>query len=119
MKKTGVLVLGGMFVLTWLLFQFYGSAFVFDWRLALLMAISVTLYTFLMILGNIIASAGIRGARFGVIFSISSAVINVTLNALLIPHFGLFGAISASIIATLVIFFAALYVLQFKLTKNE
>jgi O-antigen/teichoic acid export membrane protein len=119
MKKTGVLVLTGMFVLTWLLFQFCGSAFVFDWRLAILMAFSVTLYTFLMILGNIIASVGIRGIRYGVIFSVLSAMINVTFNAFLIPRFELFGAIIATIIATLVIFFVALYVLRFKLTKNE
>ncbi|MBA7631723.1 hypothetical protein ES703_39258 [subsurface metagenome] len=76
-KKIGILILGGNFCLIWFLFKLYGKAFSFDWRLASLMALSVTLYCFLMILGNIIVSTGIRGARIGTIFAFSSATLNV------------------------------------------
>ncbi|GAH49698.1 unnamed protein product, partial [marine sediment metagenome] len=118
-KKIGILILGGNFCLIWFLFKLYGKAFSFDWRLASLMALSVTLYCFLMILGNIIVSTGIRGARIGTIFAFSSATLNVVLNAILIPHFQLFGAIIATLIVTLTMMIFVIYFIKMKLAKNE
>jgi len=118
-KKTGLIILGGNFFLIWLLFKFYGKAFSFDWRLAFLMALSITLYCFLMILGNIIASTGIRGAKIGTIFAFSSAILNIILNAILIPRLQLFGAVIGSLIVTLTIISIAIYVIHYKLIKNE
>ncbi len=118
-KKIGILIFGGNFFLIWLLFKFYGKDFIFDWRLAGLMALSISLYSFLIILGNIIASTGIRGAKIGVFFAFSSAIMHVLLNIILIPRFQLLGVIISTIISTLIILIAAIYVLKFKLCKNE
>lgn len=117
-KKSGIIVLALIFFLIWLLFKFYGEQFIFDWRLAILMALNITLYGFLMILGNIIASIGIKGAKIGTIFAFSSAFLNVVLNYLLIPKFQLFGAVFATLITILTIMIIAIYVLKFKLNQN-
>ena len=118
MKKMGALILAGNFLLIWLLFTFYGNKFTFDWQLAVLMALSITLYCFLTILGNIIATSGIPGARIGAIFAFSAAILNVTLNAILIPRYQLFGAVIATIIVTLTVMIAAIYFIKVKLIRD-
>lgn len=118
-KKIFFLILAGNIFLIWLLFQFYGEIFVFDWQLAFLMSLNITLYGFLMILGNIIVSVGIRGAKIGVVFAFVSAIINVVLNFILIPRFGLFGAVAASLAATSTIMILAIWFIKIKLIKDE
>ncbi len=99
-KRLGLLIWIFVFGLIWLLFQFYGKAYVFDWRLAVMLSFNITLYSALMVLGNIVTSTGIRGARFGTALAFISALINVTFNALFIPKLGLFGVVIGSIAAT-------------------
>jgi len=118
-KKTFFLILAGNVFLIWLVFQFYGKAFVFDWRLAFLMALNVALYGFLMILGNIILSVGIHGAKVGIVFAFLSAIINVILNFVLIPHFKLFGTMAASLISILTIMILAIWFIKIRLIKND
>lgn len=111
-RKLSALVLVGNFTLIWLLFQVYGAAFPFDWKLAALMAASTTLYGILRIFGTIIASTGIPGARIGLAFSLSSAVLNVGFNLLLIPTFQLYGAAISTIATSLVRMMLAAVVLK-------
>lgn len=117
-KKIGFFIFIGNFVLIFILFKFYGKDFIFDWRIAVLMALSVTLYCFLMVLGNIIISSGVKGVRIGVLFSFISAIINVTLNYLLIPKFNILGAIIATIITVITIIILAIYFIKTNLLKK-
>lgn len=114
-KKFGFFIFSGNLFLIWLLFKFYGKAFAFNWYLAILMALNICLYSFLMILGNIIASRGIYGMKIGTIFAFSSSLIHIGLNIILIPSFQLLGVILSTIIATTIIIFGAIYVIKFKL----
>lgn len=118
-KKLGFFFVAGNFLLSWLLFKFYGNAFVFDWQIALLMAISITLYCFLIILGNIIISTGIYGAKIGVFFAFTSAIINVILNLILIPRMQILGAVIGTIFTILIMIVAAVYFIKVKLIQNE
>lgn len=111
-RKLSPLALVGNFTLIWLLFQVYGDAFPFDWKLAALMAASTTLYGILRIFGTIIASTGIPGARIGLAFSLSSGVLNVGFNLLLIPTFQLYGAVGSTIATSLVRMMLAAVVLK-------
>lgn len=97
------LIIGGLDVLIWLIFRFYGRGFQFDPKLALLIAISNALYGFLAVVGSILISIGIKGARIGVIFAFTSAAINVGLDMLLIPRLQLYGSVFATLIATVTI----------------
>lgn len=113
MKRTGAGIFGANLLLIWLLFRFYGEKFAFSWFLASLMTLSITLYTFLFLVGYIIASTGTRGAKLSVKYlTPAGPVLNVTLDLLLIPHFHLAGAVIASILTTSVLLFIAFFVLQ-------
>lgn len=117
-KKTGIFIFAGGFILNWLLFKFYGNRFQFDWRLGTLMSINLTLYFFLAILGNIIGSIGISGARRGVFYASSCSIVNVGLNILLIPRFGLIGAVAGTIAALAVVLILAIYDIKFRFIPN-
>lgn len=110
--KTGWSIALVIFFLIWALFRLYGPMYPFDWRLAILMALSTTLYFFLTMFGTIIASVGVRGVRLGVVFAITSAAINIILNIILIPRFHLFGVVIATICATTTVLGLATYVLK-------
>lgn len=111
-KKWAAWLVIAVFFAILVLFKFYGKDFIFDWKLAMLMTIYVLLYISIIILGNLIVSVGIRGAKFPMIFSITSSIINVVLNIILIPRWQLAGSIIASIIATSAILLASIYVLK-------
>lgn len=119
MKKTLVLFLAGNTFIIWTLFQFYGKNYIFDWRLAFMMSLNITLYIFLMILGNLIASIGPQGAKIGSLFAFSAAAVNVSLNAFLIPRFQLFGAMISTTLTTITLMSAAIYVIKVKVVKTR
>ncbi len=117
-EKAGLVIFAGNFFLIWILFKFYGKAFAFDWRVAVLMALSITLYFFLMILGNINASMGIRAVKLGFIYlTPTGPLLNIFLNWLLIPRMGIAGAILGTIITSTILFYIAVKIL-FKLIKT-
>lgn len=113
MKRAGAGIFGANLLLIWLLFRFYGEKFAFSWSLAALMALSITLYTFLLLVGYIIASTGTRGAKLSVKYLTPvGPVLNVALDLLLIPHFRLAGAMIASILTTSSQLLSAFFILQ-------
>ncbi len=112
----------GLFILIWLVFGFYGKGFVFDPKLAFMIGISNALYGILVIIGNIVITIGIKGARIGVLFAITSASINVIFNYILIPRFQLYGTVFATILATLTVMIWAIRFIRtntFKASKQE
>lgn len=91
-KKTFFLLLVGNFVLLWLIFKLYGKDFVFEPSLGLIIALSTSLYFYQIVFGNILASRGIKGVKYGPVLAGSSGVLNIIFNLLLIPKFALIGA---------------------------
>jgi O-antigen/teichoic acid export membrane protein len=82
------------------LFRIYGNAYPFSWILTILMAFNVVIYTAIVLLGNIIGSRGVYGTRFLAVATIAAGIINVLLNAALIPSFKLIGVMMATTIAS-------------------
>lgn len=118
-KKTGVFIFAGNFLLVWFIFKLYGSQFIFDYRLGLLIALSATIWTFNPILASLIQSLGVRGMRFGTFVAAISATLNVGFNFLLIPRFGLFGAVITTIITSIwAMSFASWWLVKFT-KQNE
>lgn len=99
-KKIGAAIFLGNFLLVWLLFKFYGHAFIFDYRLGLLIALSATIWTINPMLTSIVQSLGIKGMKIGMISTIIIATLNVGLDLILIPKWGLFGAVISTILAS-------------------
>jgi O-antigen/teichoic acid export membrane protein len=100
--RLGWVLIPGIALLTRILFAFYGSAFEFRWWTAVLIALSVYLYTAVLILSALMAAEGVEGVRRGLGVSIVAAVTNVGLNALFIPWAGIRGCVVASILTSTV-----------------
>lgn len=113
MKRTGAGIFGANLLLIWLLFCFYGEKFAFSWSLASLMALSITLYTFLFLVSYIIAATGTRGAKLSVKYLVPAGpVLNVALDLLLITQLHLAGAVIATIATTTILLLIALSILR-------
>jgi O-antigen/teichoic acid export membrane protein len=95
--KFGIGLFLGLVILIRIIFIFYGENYIFDWRIATVLGLNITLYAIVMIVGYIITSKGIRGARYGLISSVGAATTNIFLDILLIPKFGLLGSVFASL----------------------
>jgi O-antigen/teichoic acid export membrane protein len=110
--KFGILMYIGMVAMIRILFYFYGRDFVFDWKIALTLAFNVTLYGFMIVSGYTITAKGLKGARYGFISAVLAAMVNVTLDIVLIPRYQLLGSVYASIVATVSIITFQLYVVR-------
>lgn len=95
-------VMVGVFGLISVLFVIFGKNYAYDFRLGFLMAISVTSFACFMLFSSMLQSTGTKGARWMTLVAVVYAISNVSLNYLLIPRFELFGAVLATITATLV-----------------
>ncbi len=84
--------------LVWILFQFYGREFDFDLLMAMIISLSTSIYCFQMVFGNILASRGVQGVRYGPLFAVVNAALNVLLNFILIPSLGLRGAALSTLV---------------------
>jgi len=86
-------------VLTLLLFQVYGQAYEFNWRLAGLMGANVWLHAMSSVLGDFLVAAGLPGVRSSLHAALATAAVNVGANLVLIPRFGVGGTMMASALA--------------------
>ena len=103
LTKRGVFpVFLGNILLIWILFRLYGKEFSFDIFLAMIISLSTSIYCFRMIFGNILASRGIKGAKFGPIFALTNACLNILFNLILIPKYGIHGAALATLMTVLI-----------------
>lgn len=89
-------------VLTFAVFRLYGEAYPFDWRLAIMMGAVVALHAVAGILGDLMNARGVAGTRASLLAAVATAIVNVTLNAALIPSFAIAGTMTASIAASCV-----------------
>lgn len=99
-KKLLPLLFAAVMILIAVLFRFYGKAYPFSWGLAGLMSFNVVIYTLIGLLTAIIGSRGIAGARIVLAAYSAAAVVNVFLNALLIPRWNLYGVMIATALAS-------------------
>lgn len=75
-----------------------GGEFPLVWTYVALFAIASTLIAITTTYGQILASQGVRGMRWGLVISLISAITNYSLSALLIPPYGITGALVALIV---------------------
>jgi O-antigen/teichoic acid export membrane protein len=102
-KFLPIVFISGIF-LTAILFMFYGKEYPFSWNLAVLMSLNTSLYIASNLMASIIGSRGIKGARFLLIAVMLAAIVNVTLNTLLIPKLDIAGVMLATTGAFLTLF---------------
>jgi O-antigen/teichoic acid export membrane protein len=101
-KKGILIVFFGNVILLWILFKFYGKGFSFDLMMASIISLSTSIYCFRLIFGNILVSRGIKGAKYGPVFALSNAVLNILFNLFLIPRIGLHGAALGTLFTVLI-----------------
>ncbi len=100
----------------WLLNVFYGAEFVNSYGVTLILITGAFSMSLFKLLGVVLVSQGKRMVHF--ISLIISAIINILLNALLIPRMGMYGAGIASVCSyticgvILVVYFCRLYSMQ-------
>ncbi len=93
-----------------------GSDYPFLWSQIALFSIASTLITIQATYGQILAAQGVQGMRWGLALSSLSGAVNFTLTYLLVPRFGLTGAILA-LIANFAITLVATLALRDRLLK--
>lgn len=97
--RTAWLLWPAAVLLTLLLFQVYGQAYEFNWRLAGLMGATVWLHAVSSVLGDFLVAAGLPGVRRSLYAALATAAVNVGANLVLIPRFGVEGTMMASALA--------------------
>ncbi len=108
-----ICLLGFAILGKWLLKIFYGVEFVNSYGVTLILIVGAFSMSLFKLLGVVLVSQGRRIANF--VALIISAIVNVGLNALLIPHMGMYGAGIASVCSyticgmSLLVYFCRLY----------
>lgn len=87
-------LISGFFVL-----KLYGEMYPYNISLMIAFAVTSILIIWYSLYGNIYNSEGIRGAKVALLGTSSISVTDISFNILLIPHFGLLGAIIATALA--------------------
>lgn len=85
-----------------ILYKFYGSAYHLDFLTLMIFSIDAVLIISTGLYSRLTASVGISGARFLGKFVPLKAGLNVFLNLLLIPSFGINGAIGTTVVCDLI-----------------
>lgn len=104
LPKIGAATFTFVIVLVWTLFRLYGKEYPFVWVLAALISLNITIHAALTMLGGIIGSRGIAGARFLTYTLIAAGAVNVILNAALIPVLQITGVMLATTAASILLF---------------
>ncbi len=96
-----LLILGipGAFLGEFIILLFFGKEYPIDFPLMILFAISAILVTWYTLFAWFFNSEGVNGARLTVSGTLVIAITNITLNIILIPQIGLYGAIGATLVA--------------------
>jgi O-antigen/teichoic acid export membrane protein len=85
----------------YVILKFYGGSYPFDLSLTLLFATAGLCIAIDKLYGQLLSSGGINGIKVTSFAAIVLALVNVLLNILLIPQFGLNGAVTATIVGYL------------------
>ena len=85
----------------YVILKFYGKGYPFDLSLTLLFATAGLCIAIDKLYGQLLSSGGINGIKVTSFAAIVLALVNVILNILLIPQFGLNGAVTATIVGYL------------------
>lgn len=91
----GWIVIPGTAALTYVLFKFYGSAFVFDLRIALLMGLVTFLFGLSGAIGDLMAASGTAGMIPGVATAFVAGAVNLLASWLLVGRYGVTGTLIA------------------------
>ena len=85
----------------YVILKFYGGSYPFDLSLTLLFATAGLCIAIDKLYGQLLSSGGVNGIKVTSFAAIVLALVNVLLNILLIPQFGLNGAVTATIVGYL------------------
>ena len=107
--RFSILVLLFMLLFGIIILKLYGSKYQFNFWLCLLFDIASVLSVVNALYGWCMNAIGEKGARITAIAAIAAAIINVSINIILIPTWGFFGAVLAVIAAYLVSIIIILY----------
>lgn len=91
----GWLVVPGTAIMTYILFRFYGGAFVFDLRIALLVGLATFLFGLSGAIGDLMAASGTFGMIPGVATAFVAGAVNLLATWLLVARYGVSGTLLA------------------------
>lgn len=109
--KKSFLFVGGLIILISMIsillaFLIYGREFPLKWAYVIIFSVNAAIFGLSTIFISLVNSVGVRGVRFNSLHNFIAVILNVAANIILVPLFGINGAISATVISSTYLLFA-------------